>query len=74
MEAFADICVVTFPKEQDLLSLLLDEVLVDVTENRIVCVKPKASFVTLFQQVPGLEDGRLFSRYGECSFVVPDLK
>jgi hypothetical protein len=36
--------------------LLLEEVLVDVAEDRIVCVKPKASFVALFQQVPGLQE------------------
>jgi len=36
--------------------LLLDEMLADVTEDRIVCVKPKASLVALFQQVPGLQE------------------
>jgi hypothetical protein len=35
--------------------LLLEEVLVDVAEDRIVCIKPKASLVALFQQVADLE-------------------
>ena len=35
--------------------MLLEEVLVDVAEDRIVCVRPKASFVALFQQVADLE-------------------
>ncbi|MFC2015544.1 recombinase family protein [Chloroflexota bacterium] len=57
LETFADIWVEAIPKERkDLLGLLLEEVLVDVAEDRIVCVKPKASFVALFQQVPGLEE------------------
>jgi hypothetical protein len=38
------------------LGLLLEEILGDVAEDRIICVKPKASFVALFQQVPGLQE------------------
>jgi hypothetical protein len=54
---FADIWVEAIPKERkELLGLLLEEVLVDVAEDRIVRVKPKACFVALFQQVPGLEE------------------
>ena len=57
LETFADIWVEAIPKERkELLGLLLEEVLVDVAEDRIVCVKPKASFVALFQQVPGLRE------------------
>ena len=57
LQTFADIWVEAIPKERkDLLGLLLEEVLVDVAEDRIVCVRPKASFVALFQQVPGLQE------------------
>ena len=57
LETFADIWVEAIPKERkELLGLLLEEVLVDVAEDRIVCVRPKASFVALFQQVADLEE------------------
>jgi hypothetical protein len=57
LETFADIWIEAIPKERkELLGLLLEEVFVDVAEDRIVCVRPKASFVALFQQVPGLEE------------------
>ena len=49
-KTFPNIWVEAIPKERkDLLGLLLDEVLIDVVEDRIVCVKLKASFVALFQ-------------------------
>jgi len=54
-KSFADIWVEAIPKvRKDPLALLLNEVLVDVAEDRIVCVKPKASFAALVKQVPGL--------------------
>ena len=57
LRTFVDIWVEAIPKERkELLGLLLEEVLVDVAEDRIVCVRPKASFVALFQQVPGLQE------------------
>jgi DNA invertase Pin-like site-specific DNA recombinase len=57
LETFAVIWAEANPKERkELLGLLLDEVLVDVAEARIVCVKPKASFVALFQQVSDLQE------------------
>jgi hypothetical protein len=49
-------CLPPAMERKELLSLLLEEVLVDVTEDRIICVTPKASFVALFQQVPGLKE------------------
>jgi hypothetical protein len=56
-ETPADIWVEATPKERkELLALLFDPVLVDVAGARIICVKPKASFVALFQQVPGLQE------------------
>jgi hypothetical protein len=57
LQTFADIWVEAIPKERkELLGLLLEEVLVNVAEDRIVCVRPKASSVALFQQVSGLEE------------------
>jgi hypothetical protein len=56
LETSASIWAKAIPKERkELLGLLLEEVLVDVAEDRIVCIKPKASFVALFQQVADLE-------------------
>lgn len=49
LETFAEIWVEATRKERkELLGLLLDLVLVDVAEVRIVCVKPEGSFVALF--------------------------
>ena len=57
LETFADIWVEVFPNERkEPLVLLPDLMLVDGAEARSVCVKPKASFVALFQQVPGLQE------------------
>ena len=48
-------------------------VLVDVAEARIVCVKPKAPIVALFQQVPRLQERDGCSHFAEsqgCSILL----
>jgi hypothetical protein len=73
LETFADIWVEVIPKERkELLGLLLEEVLVDVAEDRIVCVRPKASFCGFVPADAGSPGaGRLFSSCIKRSVVVP---
>jgi hypothetical protein len=57
LQTFADIWAEAIPTERkELQGLLLEEVLVDVAEDRIVRFRPKASFLALFQQVPELQE------------------
>jgi len=43
-------------ERKELLGLVLEAVVVDVREGHLICVRPKAPYVALFRQVPGLRE------------------
>ena len=63
----ANVWAETIPRERkELLGVLLDPLLADMADYRIVPVKPEASLVALFQWVPGLEE------WDGCSHLAAD--
>jgi hypothetical protein len=66
LENLADVWAEATPAERkELLGLVLETVVVNVVEERLICVEPKAPYVALFRQVPDLQecDG--------CFYVAP---
>jgi hypothetical protein len=47
---------VTPAERKELLGLVLETVILDVAEARLINVRPKAPYVALFRQVPGLRE------------------
>lgn len=57
LETLAEVWSEATPAERkELLGLVLEAVVVDVREGHLICVRPKAPYVALFRQVPGLRE------------------